>query len=143
MRANPLRSPWDPGRRPRLALAPRGSWARHAHAADTATRAGPAGGGRGTEGRRASARPCARLRPLKGGARLTQAPLGLLLPLTTAAALPRPRAAQRRPYPGVPARLRRRGTSFAPLLGGRRKSPRATASAHACSVAGLYNRDAA
>lgn len=112
----PPRSPWDPGQRPRLALAPRGSWARHAHAADTATRAGRGGG---TESLRAPVRPPA---AVEGGARLARAPLGLPLLLTTGAARPGPWAAQPRPYPGVPARLSGRGTSFAPQIGGRKKT---------------------
>lgn len=80
-----------PGRRPQVAPAPRGRWARHAHAAgaDTATRAGrwePRGRGGGSWTLRAPVRSArARRRPLRfrgGGARLARPPLGLV-PLTT------------------------------------------------------------
>lgn len=143
-RASPGDRPGTPGGgrgslSPRVAVG-RGTRTRRTRPRAPARGGGGAGGGQGAESLRAPVRPPA---AVEGGARLTRAPLGLLLPLTTAAALPRPRAARPRPYPGVPARLSGRGTSFAPLLGGRRKSPHATASAHACSVAGLYKRDAA
>ena len=120
-RAGPqaLESTLGLGRRLRLALAPRGRWARHAHAAnaDTATRAGR--WGRGAESSCAPVRlpraPAAVGAEVGRGSSHGRRSDVSLSPLPQLALLP----VQPRPHPAVPARLNGRGTSSAPPQGKR------------------------